>query len=328
MQAAEFSCSVSGKQIASIGGDANFTHVTFAETSCLRAPSDVMRIIYPLPGREDRRGPPGRSAYGALDPEKVLEWFEYQRRMNVTKVFTYTYNLDLPSMRVMEFYQEIGFLDMQPIDPAKSKFGPKRGYKRPRFEEQAWVDEVMAANDCKHRMSGYDYVIVMDIDEFIVPLHPMRTYLDILEEVSRIKPSAGAFGFDSHVVMLDWGTTRKSPLHIMRYVTRTTDANYDGVDRNSRWAFNPRRTYYAKNNYVVVQGNYTNIFVPHNLYILFHYRYCKHTWQGCKDRERTRDDVILTHEGPLIQNILKLPLEEILYNNTRYVRQLRRWKNS
>ena len=42
----------------------------------------------------------------------------------------------------------------------------------------------MAANDCKHRMAGFDYVIVMDIDEVIIPEPvkgvPKPTYLTIL----------------------------------------------------------------------------------------------------------------------------------------------------
>ncbi|KAK0055786.1 anaphase-promoting complex subunit cdh1 [Biomphalaria pfeifferi] len=323
MQSAEFSCSISRKQIDSIG-DANFTHVTFAETSCLRAPRDVMKIIYP-PRQGATVGLCLKISYDHIDPQMMVEWFEYQRLMNVTKVFTYTFDLDKPAMRVFEFYQKLGFLEMQSINPAKSKFGPKRGYKRPRFEQQAWVDEVMAANDCKHRMSGYDYVIVMDIDEYIVPHPPLKSYYDILKEASKLKPNAGAFGFDSHVVMLDWGATRKSPLNIMRYVTRTTKANYDGVDRNSRWAFMPMRIYYAKNNQVIVRNPYTDYFIPHSMYTLLHYRFCKKTWTGCRDRERTRDDIILPYENILVQNMRKLPLDEILYNSTSLSGRLRDW---
>ncbi|CAL1528156.1 unnamed protein product, partial [Lymnaea stagnalis] len=167
MQNAEFSCSISNKQLSTIGG-ANFSYVTFAETSCLRANKDVMRIIYP----QREAGAVGiclKISYDLIDPEKLVEWFEYIRLMNVTKVFTYTFEVQPSSLKVLQYYQGKGLLDMQPIHPAKSKFGPKRGFKRPRFEQQAWTDEVMAANDCKHRMSGYDYVIVMDADEFILP---------------------------------------------------------------------------------------------------------------------------------------------------------------
>ncbi|CAL1528150.1 unnamed protein product, partial [Lymnaea stagnalis] len=46
MQNAEFSCSISNNQLSTIGC-ANFSYVTFAETSCLRANNDFIRIIYP-----------------------------------------------------------------------------------------------------------------------------------------------------------------------------------------------------------------------------------------------------------------------------------------
>ncbi|XP_059145563.1 uncharacterized protein LOC131932645 [Physella acuta] len=245
--------------------------------------------------------------------------------MNVTKVFTYTFEINESAMKVFEYYAGIGFLEMQPIHPAKSKFGPKRGYNRPRFEQQAWVDEVMGANDCKHRMSGYDYVIVMDMDEFICPQRTLTSYYDILKEASKMKPSAGAFVFDSHVMMLDWGETRVSPIRLMRYTQRTTVPNYDGPDKNTRWAFMPRRTYYARNNYVDVKGPFTTWQVPYELYTLFHYRNCKFTWKGCKEREREEDNSMLKFEQPLLERIRHLPLKMLLFNNTNYFNYLMSW---
>ncbi|CAL1548286.1 unnamed protein product [Lymnaea stagnalis] len=114
----------------------------------------------------------------------------------------------------------------------------------------------------------------------------------------------------------------------MRYTKRTTEPNYDGAGRNTRWAFKPMRTYFAKNNEVKVQGPYTTINVPSDLYTLLHFRYCKKTWRGCKERARTEDTVMLKYERQLRENLLKLPLDDILHNNTGYVRHLKKWKET
>ena len=71
---------------------------------------------------------------------------------------------------------------LSPNLPTFPPGGAPRWFVRPRYEEQAWVDEVMAANDCKLRMAGLDYIVVMDLDEFIAPRkEEMTSYIDILK---------------------------------------------------------------------------------------------------------------------------------------------------
>lgn len=119
MQNTEFSCSISKKQIAGIE-DAKFSYVAFAKESCLNVPSLAMKIIYPQPSLNSV-GICLKITYGTLNPENMIEWFEYTRLMGVTKVFTYYFEVDVPTMNVLQYYQSIGFLEMQPIHPAVSK---------------------------------------------------------------------------------------------------------------------------------------------------------------------------------------------------------------
>ena len=66
--------------------------------------------------------------------------------------------------------------------------------------------------------------------------------------------------------------------------------------------------------------------VPRDVYTLFHYRSCKPSWKDCKTRPRLEDRSMLQYELPLVQRILSLPnLDRLLYNNTEYVKHLRRW---
>ncbi|KAK3802987.1 hypothetical protein RRG08_051741 [Elysia crispata] len=324
MQATEFSCSISRDQLSALGLD-NFTHVALVENTCLEAPREVLPILFP------RRvaGSVGvclKVSYGALEATRVLEWMEYHRMMAVTSVFTYTWDLDPQAQTVFDYYARLGFLTAVPAHPPPSKEGPKRGFRRPRYEQQAWVDEVWAANDCKHRMSGLDYVIVMDIDEYIVPKRGLKTYHDVLEAAHNSNPGAGGFSFDSHVFLLNWGATRESPLHLGNFTLRTKTPNYSGFDQNSRWASMPGRTYFLLNNLVVPRKPFVTAPVPSDLYTLYHYRSCKVNWKGCDTRSRLEDKSMIQHELPLVERILALPnLGQLLYDDSAYVRKMRHW---
>ncbi|GFN99198.1 hypothetical protein PoB_002570400 [Plakobranchus ocellatus] len=119
----------------------------------------------------------------------------------------------------------LGLVNFTHMAVAQASYGPARGFRRPRYEEQAWMDKIWASNDCKHQMFGLDFVVVMDMDESMVPKIGLDTYHDILS--------------------------------IGRYTLCTARPNYDGVDRNSRWAFILERTYFVLNNLVLPRKPYT-----------------------------------------------------------------------
>ncbi|CAL1532593.1 unnamed protein product [Lymnaea stagnalis] len=323
MQNAEFSCSVPANQLKA-SGVSKFSYVTFVKSSCRDASNDIMRIEFPKAVAKSV-GVCLKVTYGTLNPEKMVEWFEFTKLMGVTKVFTYYFDVDPPAMKVLEYYNSTGFLDLLLIHPAKSKGGKARGFRHPRYSEQAFVDEVMGANDCKHRMSQYDYIIVMDMDEFILPKGELKTYYDILKKTSDKFPKAAGFQFDSHVIITSWGISRSSALHITRYVNRTEQANYDGAERNTRWAFKPTKTFYARNNFVYVKRDYEVAVVPHDYYMLFHYRGCKRQWAGCKSKPVT-DTIMVKYEAALVDNVLKLPLGDVLYKSASYIQNITQWK--
>ena len=59
--------------------------------------------------------------YGNPNPIKLLEWFEYNRIMGVSKVFAYTSELSPDAETVVQYYQKIGFLESYRIHPASSE---------------------------------------------------------------------------------------------------------------------------------------------------------------------------------------------------------------
>ena len=120
MQGAEFRCSntSNGKTVAM--STTRFDYVTFAESSCDQRHQYVMEVEHPqrLPGS---LGVCLKISYGNISARKAVEWFEYQKLMNVTSVFTYHHNLDPYVMDIFKHYSDTGLLTALPIHPAVKK---------------------------------------------------------------------------------------------------------------------------------------------------------------------------------------------------------------
>lgn len=57
-------------------------------------------------------------AYDKIHPIKLIEWFEYQKLMGVTKVITSVQYLNTDALRVLEYYREQGIVEIVPY-PSK-----------------------------------------------------------------------------------------------------------------------------------------------------------------------------------------------------------------
>jgi hypothetical protein len=47
-----------------------------------------------------------------VDPISIVEWFEAQRILGVDKVVTYPYRLNANALKVLQYYESVGFLDI------------------------------------------------------------------------------------------------------------------------------------------------------------------------------------------------------------------------
>lgn len=61
--------------------------------------------------------------YGNMSASAMIEWFEYQIRMGVSKVVAYTYKLNPDAMKVLEYYRVIGLAEFYPFSlPMRGKY--------------------------------------------------------------------------------------------------------------------------------------------------------------------------------------------------------------
>ncbi|CAL1532594.1 unnamed protein product [Lymnaea stagnalis] len=324
MQSAEYFCSVPDPQYSKIA-KTGLRYVTLAESSCKSATKDVLKIEYPAL----KAGGIGiclRVLYGSLNPEKLVEWFEYVRLMGVAKVVAYYYALEPYGLKVLEHYKQIGVLDMILTTPAKSKAGQGRSTKQSMLEKQMLVDNVMAANGCKQRMSGFDYVVVMDTDQFIIPKGKLNSYSELLAETLKRRPASSSFRFDQHVVFMNWNATRKSPLHITKHTTRTKSFSYANNVTTPCLVFKPQRTFYVGMDQVFTRTPFKFEQAPSEIYELFQYRFCNKAWRGCRETPKVTDNAMLAHETKIVDRILRLPLAALLPNNLNYVTYMKSWR--
>ncbi|XP_055872610.1 uncharacterized protein LOC106063664 isoform X2 [Biomphalaria glabrata] len=322
MQSAEFYCTLPDKVHT-----VNLTLVTFVQQSCKK--SDVNRLMK----IEKPRLYPGvigvclKVAYGSLNAEKIVEWFEYMRYMGIPKVFSYYSQVEAPGMKVFNYYKTLGFLDMLPIYPAQSKNGTERNFIKPKNFKQYWVDNVVALNGCKHRMSGFDYVLTLSIDQFIFPKGKVQSFPDIVQELMKREPKAGAFMFDQHIAVMNWNTSRKSPLHVSKYLIRTKSLNYgNNLTATPGWVYIPRRTFYIGRDTVYPMATFKTAKVPNELYTMLQYRVCDKYWPRCQNESKIAEHGMLKYEIKLVDRILKLPLQQILSSNLNYVNYMISWR--
>lgn len=86
-----------------------FTHVGMVERGdpCTLYMTKIP-VVYPT--REiGKMAICAKIAYGSLLPQRLIEWFEYQRLMGVNKVLTMVQYLNDDAYRVLQYYKTIGF---------------------------------------------------------------------------------------------------------------------------------------------------------------------------------------------------------------------------
>ncbi|CAL1530148.1 unnamed protein product, partial [Lymnaea stagnalis] len=162
--ARQYSCSVPVKSSQSLPQKITLT----TSKSCPSHPDDYVTIVYPT-RYQGRIALCGKVVYGGgRDPEEIIEWFEMQRTLGVDKVLIYDLGNPDNLTRVFRYYQNLGFLDVQPYElPGKPK---NRTFSKPlEHWDQYDEDQTMAVLDCRQRMGGYDYIISHDLDEMIIP---------------------------------------------------------------------------------------------------------------------------------------------------------------
>ncbi|CAG2212550.1 unnamed protein product [Mytilus edulis] len=181
----------------------NATHVGMVEhgTPC-SAFMKTIPVFYPS-REKGKLAICAKIAYGTLSPQRLIEWFEYHRLMGVDKVLTMVQYLNEDAYKVLLYYQKLQFgeIDEFPLPlPGKVIGFSDRGFEEYRFTlPQCSHDKQVGVYSCQEKLQGYDYVGVVDFDEYIVH-DKLWSYKDILnnELMPKYPDAAGVCEVTTH----------------------------------------------------------------------------------------------------------------------------------
>jgi len=233
-----------------------------------------------------------KSGYGAPSAERFVEWMELNALLGVERVVLYDQSLRGPVVKAMRHY-----VDSERLVVVKDNFKWQLERAQPVFvnlfdgfdathasgDEPFAQMELLSIQDCFHRFRGdYDYIVVADIDEVIVPASG-GTLHDLMRALLLRNPAATSFAHQSASYL---------PEFVAPTVSSTTTS---GSSRS------------------VAVGDHSPT------YMLTHTRHTAITWEGSKAIQSTADtDSLNWHRRIWPQsNILYVQPEEAWLHHYR-----------
>jgi len=218
-----------------------------------------------------------KSGYGAPSAARFVEWMELHILLGVAHVILYDQNLRGPVRVAMQHYVDSGRLTV-----VHDEFRSRLEHSRPDLaklfagfdatfasgDEPYAQMELLSIQDCFHRFRGlYDYILVADIDEAIVPVST-DTLPDLVEILKQKHPHATSF---SH----------QAAAYLPHFVSKPSEAAVK----------NPANTVGTGKN----SGSYSHVSESDGdlTYMLMHTRHPDISWDGSKAFHSTGDTDVL-----------------------------------
>lgn len=268
------------------------------------------KIYYP----ERRKGQIAictKIAYDRLNPDRLVEWFEYQRLMGVDKVLSAVQTLNPEAVQVLEYYRKQGFLEIikyPKVLPSHNTEYAKRGFDtKHRVFPQFFHDEQISVYHCKERLQGYEFVSVTDFDEFIVPAKQKTIKQLLKDDLLKNQPKAAGFTFNVSFFLTDSNQTEKSDLVTAKYLYKV-GPRYECY---KNLVLTDRVDTYSTHHFFPNSG-FSKQIIPSEIAVLHHYRDCPGgpNWGDCSKQRRDRDTVMKRHTKEL-EDLVKKAKKEI-----------------
>lgn len=229
---------------------------------------------------------------------QLIEFIELNRILGVVHFTFYNHTIGREVDCVLQEYVRDGLVTLMPwqLDMMSQKEIRTEGL-------------FAAINDCLYRnMHRYRYLLMIDIDEFIIP-HRNSTLVEMLQEFhKKVDPSkAGSFSFMNSFFYLQWPNDPNSSRLLVPLVT---------LQKTKRRAkFHPHKQrskciVVAKN--VVEMGNHFVweflpgrgvVNVPPEIAFLHHYRVCEFGGNDCVKTQSVTDRTVYRYKTELVKRV-------------------------
>ncbi len=170
-----------------------------------------------------------KAIWGEVDATRLVEWIEFNRLLGVEKFFFYDTTVIGKALDVLQYYESQNVAEVIPFTFALSMavLMRKDPFRDHLASEDMLLEQVylVSMNDCFHRNKDlYRYIMVVDIDEIIVPTEK-QSILSVIQSARAEFPNASAYIFPtawhfSQFGPID-GSTAPSYLHTQTYLKRT-----------------------------------------------------------------------------------------------------------
>ncbi|XP_027229237.2 uncharacterized protein [Penaeus vannamei] len=250
----------------------------------------------------------------------LVEWLETLYLLGADKVFMYDLQVHPNTAKVLKYYQETGFVDLTKLTlPGDQPNIPELShhYLNTRILDKL-LNELIPYNDCLYRnIYNYKYVVLLDIDEIIVPKNhsSWRTLMEVVVEQAFKENPVPRTSFDArNVYFLDsmiekHGFFNDIPqyMHILQHVYR---ARNHTKPRHSVKCFHDTQLVLTLHNHYPSSclGKCRYYSIPTEIAQLQHYRSeCIDSLrQLCKNEFRKNtvlDTAIWKYKEPLIERV-------------------------
>uniref|UniRef100_T1IJ87 Glycosyltransferase family 92 protein n=1 Tax=Strigamia maritima TaxID=126957 RepID=T1IJ87_STRMM len=168
---------------------------------------------------------------------RLIEWLELLRAFGVDKVFAYDLAVHPNVTKVLRYYENQNFVHVLPLTLPGDRLNVKSlmnfYFKHKKiFKRQA---ELIPYNDCFYRhRHEYDYIVLLDIDEIIVPLQD-NTWSDLLHRLTAngAKTSdsfhaSNVYFFDDSIHSHGWEKDIPIYMHMMQHIWRAKNHTKPG----------------------------------------------------------------------------------------------------
>ncbi|XP_063427172.1 uncharacterized protein LOC134710678 [Mytilus trossulus] len=212
-------------------------------------------------------------SYRSQDAAILVEWFEAQRLLGVDKILTYTQELNIDAVRVLDYYESVGLAEVirEFNMPEKDKYPRRIGDQN----ERQWTDKEVVSLDCNSRLLGFKYVIMCDKDEFVVP-NITKFGFSLRKSLEHIfEKSTAGVQLNPKLHVTTWiPYNQSSSMFISRYLNSTTPV----TDRH-KYVYMPERTIVGSttiHGFTACKG-YKRRIAPSNVLDFHHYRSCENS---------------------------------------------------
>ena len=236
-------------------------------------------------------------AFGTIATETLVEWIEFHRLMGVTEFNIYDGNLSTNMSGILQYYSDRGVVRVYPMPPPVMDFS-KKGVK---------LSSPASLNDCMLRnMYRYRYMIILDFDELILPVHAHNytEMLQVIDLAEKLPSSWMSYTFRNvyHFHHFQQDQLQPKYLRTMRYKDRIKPSGYLFAPKSF---IDPRTCLSVFNHYCWKRFPSSDkrwtIDVRTDIAMSHHYRDCQFGKDKCDvlSKERQRDDTVMRYKNVL-----------------------------